>query len=299
MRAVWSMVLAVAAGVVASSPAGAQIAERAPERRVSLELNQVPLRNAVDRLAQETGARFTVAPNVPNVLVNVTLRDVNLDTALRLISRSAASKAPGVGFWPDGDAYVVRVGGLLRRPGAAGAVDVAEFSGRLVTLSLQDMPLRRAVDALFRQVGVNYMVHRDMPDAPITLYVQDLPFEQALELFTQEAQDQVPSFNIKKVGETYLVRTRTDDVAVRVRPTQEVTVQDPTDSRFVIAKIALRNESIFTLSLALGFPTMPTDAQLFRDSFGGIFSGAIGQLGQNSGSRSQYYLYPQDGRRGQ
>ena len=299
MRVIGSMVLAVVAGVAAPSVVRAQAAEPAPERKVSLELNQVPLRDAVERLSQEVGARFTVAPNVPNVLVNVTLRDVSLDTALRLISRSAASKAPGVGVWPDGDAYVVRVGGLLRRPRAVEAVEASEFSGRLVTLSLQDTPLRRAVDALFRQAGVNYMVNRNMPDAPITLHVQDLPFDQALDLFAQEAQDQVPSFNIKKVGETFLVRTRTDDLPFRVRPAEEIMAQDPTDSRFMIAKIVLRSESIFTLARTLGFPTVLTETQLFKDSFGDRFPLLVGQMGQTGMSRNQYYLYPQDGRRGQ
>ncbi|HTE20395.1 MAG TPA: secretin and TonB N-terminal domain-containing protein, partial [Armatimonadota bacterium] len=87
-----------------------------PDRRVTLSFKDVPLREALQRLFEGTGLQYVVEPDVPDVPVTVRLRDVALQSALRLIIGNAAVQAPGVTMAKEADIYSVRV----RRGAAAG-----------------------------------------------------------------------------------------------------------------------------------------------------------------------------------
>ena len=85
------------------------------DRKVSVNLRDIPLRSAIDSLFSGTGLQYSVDPNVLNVPVTLNLRDIGLQSALRLLVRQAATAQPGLTFSKDGDIYVIKI----RQPVAA------------------------------------------------------------------------------------------------------------------------------------------------------------------------------------
>jgi hypothetical protein len=97
----------LAAALGSGSPARGQAPD--PDKKVTLNLRDLPLRVAIDQLFAGTGMQYAVDPNVLNVPVNLTLRDVGLQAALRLLIRQAATVQPGLTFSKDGDIFQIRV----------------------------------------------------------------------------------------------------------------------------------------------------------------------------------------------
>jgi type II secretory pathway component GspD/PulD (secretin) len=79
------------------------------DKKVTLNLKDIPLKSAIDALFAGTGLQYSVDPNVQNVPVNLTIRDVGLQAALRLLIRQAATLQPGLTFSKDGDIYVIKI----------------------------------------------------------------------------------------------------------------------------------------------------------------------------------------------
>src|SRR5689334_7559484 len=90
-RALTAAILATVGLLGSVSPVRAQD----PDRKVTLNLKDTPLRSAIDALFQGTGLQYAVDPNVPNVPLTITLRDVGLQAALRILIRQAALAVPG------------------------------------------------------------------------------------------------------------------------------------------------------------------------------------------------------------
>ena len=84
-------------------------AETAPDRKVTLDLRDIPLRDAIALLFQGSGLQYTIDPNVTNVPVTLNIRDIGLAAALRLIVRQAAVSIPGLTSAKEGDIYMVRI----------------------------------------------------------------------------------------------------------------------------------------------------------------------------------------------
>ena len=104
--------LALAAALVL--PAGAPACSQAPpadalERKISLNLTEVPLRRAIEVAFTGSGLQYFVEPNVPNVPVTLNIRDVPVPTAIRLVIRQAAVLAPGLTLSKDNDVYAIRI----------------------------------------------------------------------------------------------------------------------------------------------------------------------------------------------
>lgn len=93
-------------------------ARAASDQRVTINLKEIPLRTAIDSLFTGTGIQYSVNPDVLNVPVTLTIRDIGLESALRLMIRQASVAQPGLTFTKDGDIFVVKV---RREPVAAPA----------------------------------------------------------------------------------------------------------------------------------------------------------------------------------
>lgn len=91
-------------------PAAAQApAAATPDKQVTLDLRDIPLRNAIALLFQGTGIQYAIDPNVTNVPVTLNIRDISLPAALRLIVRQAAVSIPGLTSAKEGDIYLIRI----------------------------------------------------------------------------------------------------------------------------------------------------------------------------------------------
>ncbi len=99
-------------------------AEAASERRINLNLQGTPLRLALARLFAGTGLQYSVDPNIPNLAIDLQLRDVTPQQALRLIIRQAASSVPGLTSSKEGDVYVIKT--RQQSPTALGSTPEAQ-----------------------------------------------------------------------------------------------------------------------------------------------------------------------------
>jgi hypothetical protein len=97
---------AAALGITAPTRARAQADG---ERKVTLNLKDVPLRSAVDALFQGSGLQYATAPNVPNVPITLNIREVPLQTALRALIRQAAVAVPGLTVSRSADLFEIRI----------------------------------------------------------------------------------------------------------------------------------------------------------------------------------------------
>src|SRR3954454_6392383 len=72
MRCTLALVTLAAVAALTSSPAAAPADG---ERRVSLQVKDLPLRTALAELTRQYGARFEVAPDIPDVPITLSARD--------------------------------------------------------------------------------------------------------------------------------------------------------------------------------------------------------------------------------
>jgi hypothetical protein len=102
-------ILGLGLGLVPTPPVMAQAADPGLERKVQLDLREIPLRDAVSLLFRGSGLQYSIDPNIPNVPITLNIRDVSLPAALRLIIRQAATTIPGLTQTKDGEVYVIRI----------------------------------------------------------------------------------------------------------------------------------------------------------------------------------------------
>ena len=98
--------IALAFGV--ALPARAQLPE--PKQRISLELRDTPLRQALKQLFEGTGKRFIIKSEVKDSPITLTFRNVPVEVALRLILVLARQDTPDIRFESMGDCYVILSG---------------------------------------------------------------------------------------------------------------------------------------------------------------------------------------------
>lgn len=268
-------------------PVSAQVAPGAAtvpvvERKVSLQLQDVPLRQALDRLFQGTGLRYAVEPDIPNVPVRMVAQDVSLDTALRLLVRGAAARVPGLVSARGAEGYTLRV--QQPRAPEAGAFRPDPFTvlaaTRKVSASLDGTPLRQALKTLFQGTGVPYAIAPDVPDVRVTLSIEDMPLDRALGVWYRLAAMQEPNLAVQTLEGVYLVRMKPADP--RHPRDRFVDAQG-----FVVEKIRLRNESVIALCKTFGWPLFKTEADIYGagyDEVKEILMRAFG-LGGGLGSR--------------
>src|SRR5579883_2885763 len=102
-------VVAIAGLCLALLPAPARAQGTTDDRKVTLNLKDIPLRSAIDALFAGSGLQYSVDPTVQNVPVNLSIRDIGLQSALRLLIRQAAVAQPGLTFSKDGDIFVIKI----------------------------------------------------------------------------------------------------------------------------------------------------------------------------------------------
>jgi type II secretory pathway component HofQ len=186
--------------VIGTRPSASEpiVANAAPvaARRVTLHLKEVPLRQALEQLFEGTGLQFAIAPDVPNPPITIELRDEEFATALRQIVRLSAVAT----YRKEGSIYIIGVrspeatepeqkipllgelpivGRLFAAPGKpeGGAGEPAE---RKVTLALKAVPLRQALEQIFRGSGLRCAVELGISNTPVSLNVREEPFSSVL-----------------------------------------------------------------------------------------------------------------------
>lgn len=188
---------------LADGVAGAPVLPDAEPTVSMVEKRQVdteglPLRAAIDRLFTLAGASVVVDADVPDVLVTTPApRPITLWSTITQLVASARTQVPGLYLGQVGEVYVVARLGKLIPP------RVAERGGdgkavRRISLKLEQVPLRAAIDAVFAGTGYQYSIGPEVPNVPITIEVRDVGIQAALRLVIRQAARRVPGLTFFK-----------------------------------------------------------------------------------------------------
>lgn len=126
------------AGAMGGLAAPGQRGRAASDKRVTVNLRGIPLRDALELLFQGSGLQYAVDPNVPNVLVSANLRDQPITDALRTLLRQVSPQAPGVTFTEDNGIYVIKIRAPIAPP-VEGAILGLPLDNSLVVAGVQAM----------------------------------------------------------------------------------------------------------------------------------------------------------------
>ena len=72
-------------------------------------------------------------------------------------------------------------------------------SDKLITLSLQDTPVRAAIDMIFREAGLNYAFEGGISGV-VNVNLTDVPFDQALQVVLRSA-----GLTMRRENNTYMI----------------------------------------------------------------------------------------------
>jgi hypothetical protein len=149
-----------------------------PRAKVTLDLKDVPLRQALQKLFKDTKLQVSVNADVPDKPVVVKIRDVDFETALRIVTRVGDAE-----YRKQGDKYTVQKRArVVNAPAASAPFLEDDLSGKLVTLDLDRVPIRQALRTLFERAQERYRVQRDVPYNLVSLHVTDVDFVLVLQV---------------------------------------------------------------------------------------------------------------------
>jgi hypothetical protein len=154
-----------------------------------------------------TGFQVVVEPNIPDIPLTLNVRDVSPDALLRIITRQAAISVPGLAAALEGNVVVIKI-----RPIADEEEHPVDFTrpdprlARKVSLALERVTLREAVDHVLARTGVQFAVDPDVPHGVITLRVKDVSNFEALRMLLEEGRVSIPELEIMRVRGVYIFR---------------------------------------------------------------------------------------------
>jgi hypothetical protein len=171
----------------------------------------------------------------------------------------------------------------LCRSTPAGAQAPSSTEAR-VSLSLRDTPLRSALELLFQQAGVQFLIEDGVPNRPLTLNLQGAPFLTALRVITRLAG--VTSY---KESDIWIIGTRRQPMAPA---TTGPTLPEPpaVSSEPGVEKIPIQFNHAFVFGYALGGQALPSELDVQGGALGGLTGlgglGASGGLNRDPGAYS-------------
>ena len=200
-----SAVTALLIGCLVGVAGHAAEAPVAPPARVSLQLEEVPLKEALHRLTTSAGIPIEIAAEVPAVSLRVSLVDVPWEAALRSVIRTAAGKVRGLVCEKDGTGYRVRIA-----PVATTSVEVVPVLAKPLYLNrgsidFKNAKLRQVLRRIGLDTGVRTQVDPPVEDVRITLQLSNRPASELVTATLETAGGQIPGLRFVWEGTRYIV----------------------------------------------------------------------------------------------
>ena len=194
-------------------PAAAEPASKPAPKRVTLQLQRVLLRQAVDRLTAATGENVVVYAHVPDLRISLDVRNITMRDALLRLITDLRKEIPDLTGYQLPEAYVIKRRWLrLERPSVSSVQEFPELAER-VSLQVTDTPFTEAVRQLVKPTGVSYLpgpspwvqILADGPDPRISATVPDLPIDLGIHYLMQIARRQDPGITLRKESENFVI----------------------------------------------------------------------------------------------
>jgi hypothetical protein len=231
-----------------------EVAGDGREPRITLKLENTPLREAIETVLRGSGVQYAIDPSVPNVPINLNIRDTGLQAALRLVIRQGATAVPGLTLSREGEVYRVRV----RNDSTAEAGPPAEpREQKKVTVNFRDTPLRDAINIIFTGTGEQFSVDPNVPNVPVNLNLRDVRLEAALRMIIRQAAVAIPGLGLTRDKDLWVVHVgpvSTPDVG----PAGPITAELPA----AWDRIPLRFQDVTVMTMMLGGVVVPTAADV-------------------------------------
>jgi len=216
------------------------------ERKVTLTLKDFPLRKALGLIFQGSGRQYLVEPNVPDVPLSLSLKDLPFTNALSLALRVASAQIPGLTRSMDGNIHIIRI-----RPGSP------PLPERKITLHLKEVPLYEAMQRLFEGSGLQYAIEPNVPNVPITANLRDVTLPQGLQVIFRLAHARVDGLNLKRSGTLYTLRQGSTFHTPAPAPAEPPDA-DEGSVDLVWEKIPLRHLDALVVATWLGGTVLPS-----------------------------------------
>ena len=194
-------------------PAAAEPAPKPTPKRVTLQLQQVLLRQALDRLTAATGENVMVHAHVPDPRVSLDLQNTTTREAVLRLITDLRREIPDLTAYQLPEAYVIKRRWLRNQlPSVSSVQEFPELAER-VSLQVTDTPFSEAVRQLLKPTGVSFIptsspwvqIISDRPDLRITATVPDLPVGLGIRYLMEVARLQSPGISLRKESENYLI----------------------------------------------------------------------------------------------
>lgn len=197
--------LAAPAAAAPAPPLLYSVPDRELEEQVSLQLRDVPLREALQVLFRGTKVECRVGADIPDVPLTFTFPNVRRETALQGMVRLASATVLDLSLSTEGGSVVLRreqskartalVSGTRQDdPSPTPRLLIRRYGGGdqlRVDTDIREMPLRQALDALFRHTGETYSIDKNVPDVSVWLRVDNTAFSNAVRWTVRMAATQL------------------------------------------------------------------------------------------------------------
>lgn len=194
-------------GVYVVKPGTLATLDAVPARKVTLDIKEVSLQNALEELFRNAKIDYSIDPAVQEHLllkresITISANDALFEDALKMVLRFSSTP---ITYTKEKDGYRIKLGSLPGEPEKS-TPTVSQANPFNVTLDLKDTPLRAALEQLFRMVKVDYSIDPSV-QGYVNLKVTDMPFENALKLILRSSS--TPLTYLKDSG-VYMVKPRT------------------------------------------------------------------------------------------
>jgi hypothetical protein len=202
-------------------PLLASVAFAQQPERITVNLEKVPLREAVKKVFDGSDVKVQVDAKVPDVPVNLNIRDVSPTALIRILMRHAREQKGAE------DLCLIRNNGvfyLVLDPAQRAQERAAEERHtdqappvpvptafrdpkltRKVTLSVKNRPLREVVDTLFSGTGCQYTFTGNSDRITLSIELKDVTALDALRRVVEQAAKGRPQVDLLRVGEIYII----------------------------------------------------------------------------------------------
>lgn len=185
------------------------------ERKLTVAINNRPLRQALEDALTNTGIAYRVEADVPDPRVSLNVREVSAPVLIRLLTRTASMGMVDrrITFSLEQGVYVVQLGPAEPKlpPKALTVVDDRWRDARLerkLTLAVREEPLETVIHRAFSGSGIQYSIRPEVARIPITLSVRGTSALTVARLAMRKVAERLPGANLWRDGDIYVLGPR-------------------------------------------------------------------------------------------
>ncbi len=179
----------------------------APPRTISVTARNMTLREILAQGFAKSGRQYTVAPDVPDVVMTLGFRNVTLDEFLQKLIKFATVDGVYMKLSRRGNLYHLTLAEDAARRSRPDAQAPGPDRTLRLTANVNQVPLRNVLKQLFSSArGQQWEVASNVPDVLVSLEIEDVDLETAVKALVEEAARQVPGITLAHKGDRYVIR---------------------------------------------------------------------------------------------